>query len=305
MKATGNVLGHRLEIVYANHTRRKHKVPKIPKHPMQDLDQNMNELMTYSDLKIRWQWTFRHSKNKMKIARHWKPQPNIEPKAKPTCSFIWHRQMPHREPMPELPEPKDFYKLDTKTAFAVFKSSVFHQHKVTVGDLVQAERIPRRDAGEKLTFGTVLLVGSKNYTILGKPVVPYAKVKATVEQQTLTRECLVFKYRSKGGSQSKFYRRRQWVTMLRIDEIVLEPAEETLDPPVPKPVRLLDLWANRWLDPAEKEGIEMVKGPDGEEIPKAAEIYDGSEHQPGTYHRRGLTSCYRFWPDPQHTHWRW
>jgi len=219
--------------------------------------------------------------------------------------------MPHRTPQPELPDPEHFDRIKKQELFCVFKSSVYHQHKVTVGDIVQAEKLHRREAGEKVVFGTVLLVGSKDFTILGKPTVPYAKVKATIEQQTLTGETLAFWYKPR-RKQSKFYRRRQHVTMLRIDEIVLTPDEDPTDPPPPKPVRLLDLWANRWLDPAEKEGIEMVegedgqllRGEDGQLIPKTAEIYDGSEHQPGSYHRRGLTSCYRYWPDPAATHWR-
>jgi len=305
VKATGNVLGHKLEVIFGHYHRRRHNPPKIPKHPMQDIDQNMNELLTYSDLKIRWQWTTKFAGNKMKIARVWKPQPNIESSPRPTCSFLWHRDMPHREKLPERPSPEDMARVDTKNAFAIFKSSVFHQHKVTVGDIVQAERLRRLDAGDKVVFGTVMLVGSKNYTIIGKPTVPYAKVKATVEQHTLSREMLVFRYRS-AGSQSRFLRKRQWVTMLRIDEIVVEPEiEDNTDPPPIKPERLLDLWANRWLDPAEKEGIARVEGPDGETIPEVAQIYDGSEHQPGSYHRRGIASCYRFWPDPQYTHWRW
>ncbi|CAE7284475.1 mrpl21 [Symbiodinium natans] len=186
--------------------------------------------------------------------------------------------------------------------FCVFKSILNAVHRqycvmLQVGDLVQTEKLHRREAGEKVVFGTVLVVGSKDFTILGKPTVPYAKVKATIEQQTLTREMLAFWYKPR-RKQSHFYRRRQWVTMLRIDEIVLMPEEDPADPPPPKPVRLLDLWANRWLDPTEKEGIEMVNGEDGALIPKTALIYDGSEHQPGSYHRRGLTSCYRYWPDP-------
>lgn len=303
VKATGNVLGHKLEVIYGVHTKRRHNPPKIPKHPMQDIDQNMNEVLTYGDLKIRWQWTTKFNTSKMNIARHWKPQPNLCPEPKSSCSFIWHWNMPHRANMPELPNHQDFPKVDTSAgAFAVFKSSVMHQHKVTVGDLVQAEKLHRKDAGDRVVFGTVLLVGTRKFTIIGKPTVPYAKVKATVEQQTLTKELLIFKYRSK-GKQSRFLRRRQYITMLRIDEIVVDPSAETADPPPPKPLRLLDLWANRWLDPAETAPIEMVEGPDGP-VPKAAEIYDGSEHQPGTFHRRGLTSCYRFWPDPQYTHWR-
>jgi large subunit ribosomal protein L21 len=121
-------------------------------------------------------------------------------------------------------------KLDTKDCFAVFKSGVLHQHKVTVGDLVQCEKLHRREAGEKVVFGTVLLVGSKKFTIIGKPTVPYARVKATVEQQTLTREMLTFKYKPR-RKQSRFLRRRQYVTMLRIDEIVVDPEMEAQDPP--------------------------------------------------------------------------
>ncbi|CAK8997828.1 unnamed protein product [Durusdinium trenchii] len=135
--------------------------PKIPKHPLQDVELNMNEVLTYSDLKLRWQWTTRFSTSRMRIARHWKPTRTEFPRNKPTCSFIWHDQMPHRTRLPELPEPETFKRIKEQELFCVFKSSVFHQHKVTVGDIVQAEKLHRRDAGEKVVFGTVLLVGSK------------------------------------------------------------------------------------------------------------------------------------------------
>eukprot|EP00419_Tripos_fusus_P075161 CAMPEP_0172900710 /NCGR_PEP_ID=MMETSP1075-20121228/164678_1 /TAXON_ID=2916 /ORGANISM="Ceratium fusus, Strain PA161109" /LENGTH=258 /DNA_ID=CAMNT_0013756949 /DNA_START=146 /DNA_END=918 /DNA_ORIENTATION=+ len=258
----------------------------------------MNELITYSDLKIRWQWTCRFGTSRMKIARHWTPKPNTFPQVKPTCAFVWHRDMPHLGLAAEMPAKGLWSKLNKlnkfnrQDLFAVFKSSPLHQHKVTVGDLVQCERLHDREAGEKVVFGTVLLVGSKQFTIIGKPTVPYAKVKATIEQQTLTRDMIIFKYKRR-KKQSKFLRKRHYVTMIRIDEIVVDPAADHTDPPPPKPLRLLDLWANRWLDPVEKQGIEMVEGAYGQLVPKVAELYDGSEHQPGTYHRRGLTSCYR------------
>eukprot|EP00927_Polykrikos_kofoidii_P007723 TRINITY_DN13168_c0_g1_i1.p1 TRINITY_DN13168_c0_g1~~TRINITY_DN13168_c0_g1_i1.p1 ORF type:complete len:348 (-),score=67.30 TRINITY_DN13168_c0_g1_i1:53-1096(-) len=297
-------LGHKLEVVHGPNIKRKNMPPKIPKHPLQDIQQNMNEVMTYNDLKLRWKWTTRFGERRMKIARKWKPARSNSPIPQATCSFVWHRHMPHRRNMPELPEDEMDLKLVNGTnSFAIFKSSPLKQHKVTVGDLVQCEKLHRREAGEKIVFGTVLLVGSKEFTIIGKPTVPYAKVKATIEQQTLSGEKLIYSYKPR-RKQQRFLRRRQYLTMIRIDEIVVEPGMDTTDPPPPKPLRLLDLWANRWLDPIEKEGIEMVEGPDGASIPKVAELYDGSEHQPGTYHRRGLTSCYRFWPDPQHTHWR-
>lgn len=304
VKAQGAILGHKIEVIYGEHTKRRHilRTPKIPKHPLQDVEQNMNEIITYADLKLRWQWTTRFNSKHLRIARKWKSQRCVFPAARPTCSFIWHHEMPHRLPQPELPDKEHFPKIaDTTDCFAVFKSSVFHQHKVTVGDLVQCEKLHRREAGERVVFGTVLLVGSKDWTVIGKPTVPYAKVKATIEQQTLCGEVLSYKYKPR-KKQQRFLRRRQYVTMLRIDEIVVSPDEDPTDPPPPKPDRLLDLWANRWLDPVEKEGIEMVEGPDGP-VPKVAALYDGSEHQQGSYHRRGLTSCYRFYPDPQHTHW--
>lgn len=293
------VLGHKLELIHGKHTIRKHNPPKVPKHPLQDVDENMNEIITYADLKLRWQFTTKFSSNKLKIARKWRPQRVDHPAPKATCAFVWHDQMPHRFPLPEAPKGKP--DLNVQDAFAVFKSSAHHQHKVTVGDLVQAEKLHRREAGEKVVFGTVLLVGTKEFTVIGKPTVPYAKVHATIEQQTLAGEMLVFKYRAR-KKQSKFWRRRQYVTMLRIDKIEIDLKEGLkADPPPPKPVRLLDLWANRWLDEEEKRGYEME---DDGETPVVARLYDGSEHQPGSYHRRGILSCYRFYPDPQHTHWR-
>merc|ERR1711933_297469 len=119
---------------------------------------------------------------------------------------------------------KEFPKVKGKEAFVVFKSSVMHQHKVTVGDIVQVEKLHRREAGEQVVFGTVLLVGTKDFTIIGKPTVPYAKVKASIEQQTLTREMLSYKYKPR-RKQQRFLRRRHYVTMIRIDDIVVQPEE--------------------------------------------------------------------------------
>ncbi|CAE7817891.1 unnamed protein product [Symbiodinium sp. CCMP2456] len=186
-----------------------------------------------------------------------------------------------RSPQPELP-------IKEQELFCVFKSSSQAQgHCCSTWYKLRVQcAAPAQSDSKQLS--------------LHRPCCQFGVVVS--RQQTLTREMLAFWYKPR-RKQSHFYRRRQWVTMLRIDEIVLMPEEDPTDPPPAKPVRLLDLWANRWLDPAEKAGIEMVKGEDGALIPKTALIYDGSEHQPGSYHRRGLTSCYRYWPDPAATHW--
>ena len=115
-----------------------------------------------------------------------------------------------------------------------------------------------RHAGDQVTFGTVLLMGGVDWTYLGKPVIPNARVKCTVEQQTLCRETLVFKFKRR-LRYSKFWRVRNWVTVLRVDEICYDADYE--QPPAVKPLRLLDIWANRWLQARELEKIPL--GTDG------------------------------------------
>lgn len=145
-----------------------------------------------------------------------------------------------------------------------------------------------------MTFGTVLLVGSKHWTIIGKPTVPYAKVEATIEQQTLCGDQLSFKYR-KSRRISRFLRVRHWVTVLRIDDIVVDPSLQV--EPEPRAPRLLDLWSNRWLYTEELEGIERARA-------ACEEIYDGAEHETGHLNRLGLAQPYRWHPDP-HARFRW
>jgi len=280
-----------MEIAPGKHKLRKINPPRVPMHPIFDVDMNMNLFTTYRDLKLRWKKATGRSRKAMHIVRKWRGMPNWNPKPRPTCSFVLHKRMPHTAPQPEFPPPG---RLDTSEAFCVFKSGEKAQHKVTIGDVVQAEKLHRRQAGDKITFGTVLLVGTRDWTLIGKPTVPYAKVKATVEQQTLTRDMITFRHRP-NKKHSKFLRVRHWVTMLRIDEIVVDPAMEPDGPP-PKPLRILDVWANRWLTDREKAGAKTEE--DGV-TPVVARLHDGSEDRPGMYHRKGMLDTYRWIPDPQ------
>ena len=289
------VLGHKTEIQVGKYRHRRHIPPRLPKHPLLDVKQNMNELTTYADLKLRWQQTSHTpiSRNRMKIARKWKVDPNWAPRPAPSCSFIHHSKMPHKSGVnvPMLPPPGP---LDMRDTFCVFKSSSRLQHKVTVGDLVQTERIKRKEAGDKLIFGTVLLAGSKDWTIIGKPTVPYARVHCTIEQQTLSKEMLVYMYKAR-RRVSRFKRVRQWVTMMRVDKIEVNPDLMDRQPEPVQPARLLDLWANRWMT---AEELKFVRRDDGGR-PVAEQLYDGTEHKPGVYQKRGLTEDYRFPPDPK------
>jgi large subunit ribosomal protein L21 len=289
------VLGHKTEFQVGKYRHRRHMPPRIPKHPLLDVHRNMNELTTYADLKLRWRQTSHTpiSRNRMKIARKWKVNPNWAPRPEPTCSFIMHSKMPHRpgSSVSSSPPPGP---LDLGNAFCVFKSTSRLQHKVTVGDIVQTERIKRKEAGEKIVFGTVLLAGSKDWTIIGKPTVPYARVHCTIEQQTLSKEMLVYMYKSR-RRVSRFKRVRQWVTMLRIDKIEIDPKLTDASQPavsLPKPPRLIDMWANRWLTANE---LQYTEKSDNE----LDQLYDSSvEHKPGMYQKRGVSGEYRFPPDP-------
>ena len=285
------MLGHKTEVQVGKYRHRRSLPPRIPKHPLLDVEQNMNELTTYADLKLRWQQTSHTSisRNRMKISRKWKVEPNWAPRPEPTCSFIHHARMPHNgtRTVPSLPPPGP---LDLKDAFCVFKSSARLQHKVTVGDLVQTERIKRKEAGDTIIFGTVLLAGSKDWTIIGKPTVPYARVHCTIEQQTLSKEMLVYMYKAR-RRVSQFKRVRQWVTMLRVDRIEINTEEKAKEPV--RPVRLLDLWANRWMTAEELQFVQR----DEQGRPVTERLYDGREHKPGVYQKRGLEEDYRFPPD--------
>lgn len=100
--------------------------------------------------------------------------------------------------------------------FAVLKISGF-QYKVTKDDLVISEKLPY-DIGQQIVFDTVMLLGTPQYTLIGRPVVTNARVYATIEQQTLSDKIIVFKKkRRKGYKKNKGH--RQDITILRVDKI--------------------------------------------------------------------------------------
>jgi len=91
------------------------------------------------------------------------------------------------------------------------------QYKVQVGQTVEVELLPA-EVGQKVELDRVLMIGDGT-TVVGNPLIPGAKVVATVLDETRGRKILVFKYKPKVR-----YRRllghRQDLLRLRIDEIV-------------------------------------------------------------------------------------
>jgi large subunit ribosomal protein L21 len=94
------------------------------------------------------------------------------------------------------------------------------QYRVKAGDTIYVERLEGA-AGEKVSFGEVLMVGGgEEGARVGSPLIPNAKVAATVVEQGRDAKIRVFKYKKR-----KHYRRtrghRQSYTALRIEGIEL------------------------------------------------------------------------------------
>ncbi|CEG45251.1 ribosomal protein l21 [Plasmopara halstedii] len=67
------------------------------------------------------------------------------------------------------------------------------QYKVVQGDIVITEKLKEAKVGEIMDIDQVLLLGNVNQTIVGRPLVEGAKVRARVEEQTLDAKIDVFK----------------------------------------------------------------------------------------------------------------
>lgn len=122
------------------------------------------------------------------------------------------------------PESKAAISKDLKplpSSFAVFGLSG-KQYKVTQGDVIHTDRLEHVEPGQRIYLDKVLLVGTKENTWLGNPLLPNARVVALVEQQTKAEKIIVFKKKRR-----KNYRRtkgfRPSITVLRIEEVLLAP----------------------------------------------------------------------------------
>ncbi|XP_073146793.1 large ribosomal subunit protein bL21c [Henckelia pumila] len=118
---------------------------------------------------------------------------------------------PEEEPVVETAEPK------REEVFAVVMVGS-RQYIVHPGRYIYTQRLKGASVNDKITLNKVLLVGTKTSAYIGKPIVSNAVVHAIVEEQTLDKKVIVFKYKKK-----KNYRRnighRQPITRIRITSI--------------------------------------------------------------------------------------
>lgn len=122
--------------------------------------------------------------------------------------------------------------------FAVIATSGT-QYKVMPDDVLYTNRI-KAEVNEQVTFDSVMLVGTLDWSVFGRPLIREAKVIATVEEQARSGKIHVIKFKKRKG-----YRRRQGhrqpITRFRINEIqyslpdasMIRPYEVPFDPKRP------------------------------------------------------------------------
>jgi large subunit ribosomal protein L21 len=101
------------------------------------------------------------------------------------------------------------------------------QHKVMKDDLLLANYLEGYDINDQIVFDGVLMVGSKEFTLLGRPHVTCAKVYATVEEQTELEKTIVFKKRRRKSYQKTMHYPHK-ITVLRINKIDLNVTESLI-----------------------------------------------------------------------------
>ena len=94
------------------------------------------------------------------------------------------------------------------------------QYRAEIGKTIDVEKLPY-EVNQSFEITDVLLVGDGEKTIVGRPRVEGALVKATVVDQFRAKKVIVFKYRQRTNYLRK-YGHRQHYTRLRIDDISVQ-----------------------------------------------------------------------------------
>ena len=118
----------------------------------------------------------------------------------------------------------------SSTVFAVVELNGA-QHKVVEDDLIMADLLRNVVVGSRLQLDNVLLLGSVEWTVIGRPVVGGASVECVVEEHAKTDKVLVFhKKRRKNHRKMRGYRGD--VTVLRVTKInvpTIEPETASVE----------------------------------------------------------------------------
>ncbi|MGX9350422.1 50S ribosomal protein L21 [Shimia sp. W99] len=108
--------------------------------------------------------------------------------------------------------------------FAVLKTGG-KQYKVQAGDILRVEKLAA-DAGEKVQFNDVLMLGGEN-TVVGAPFVEGAAVQADVIDQIKGEKLIKFVKRRRKHSSKRTVGHRQKLTLVKITDILASGADKS------------------------------------------------------------------------------
>jgi large subunit ribosomal protein L21 len=98
------------------------------------------------------------------------------------------------------------------------------QYKIAPGESIDVERVGA-DVGEKVEIDQVLLISDESGVVVGKPLVPGAKVVARVIEEGRGTKVTVFKFTGGNRYQRKRGHRQEYCRLL-VEEIVQGEVEE-------------------------------------------------------------------------------
>ncbi len=159
--------------------------------------------------------------------------------------------------------------------YAVIKTGG-KQYKVASGDVIRVEKLAG-EAGERVAFDQVFMIGDEEGATVGTPLVEGASVSAEVLAQTRGDKILVFKKKRRKG-----YRRmaghRQDLTVLRITEIQPSGAKKKAAPAPTETKPAKPAKAEAEKTPAQKPAAKKKAGPTpAEKKAKAAKKTAGKQ----------------------------
>jgi len=108
-----------------------------------------------------------------------------------------------------------------------------HQHKITSGDLLMCNHDVGASLGQVIRLDKALLIGGKDFTLLGRPLVPRDgfRIVATVVEKNLSQHKVCYKFRKRTKTNNP---KTRWIrdctTTLRINSIeLLKAVDNTID----------------------------------------------------------------------------
>lgn len=101
--------------------------------------------------------------------------------------------------------------------YAVFTTGG-KQYKVQEGDVIYVEKL-NTEAGEKVSFDTVLAVQNDDGIKVGAPYVDGAKIEASVIKNDKAKKITIIKYKSKKNEKKKMGHRQPY-SKIQIEKVV-------------------------------------------------------------------------------------